>query len=569
MGIKIIKDNGIARPTWYARFKRNGKQMDVNLEVPIRGTIPLDAKGDICLRRTGDAAFERSRKAAQHAFEEVRKRASREIASHRERKAEAKASILKAAHKVLTGEGLMSIPLTDLPAKWRAIARTYTPTEARMKVYDATFNRFATFAREYGNTRGFDCKTLDDVTADLAHAYFEDLRASYAWETVKSQSHLLSSAFTRWSTNGQPNPFKSIIKRNRELASAKVPRKPLTEAEVSRLFDVSASDAFYHNLIITAACTGMRIGDVCNLHWSDVDLSNGLIDVLTSKAGVRVTIPILSPLRKVLESRLAECDETAPFVFPDAAAIYASKNRTSIIRSVKPFFARAVFPDKQPEPAILLRNGKKPKPLSLNSILELIQKTPYIPTKKERLREVIIRFKGGERSDKIASALHIARGQVSNYLRDLEALTGETYRPGLGKHHQQDPNAARTLADKTRERRKVGMHAASLYGWHSLRATFVVLAVQAGVALPDIQKIVGHSEVEMTMQYYNPTRRHAAARLAQKMQQSVLNQAEKPAQDSSRALRAPCNIPAEVWAILTDTQKAQLLNKTKAKHKAF
>lgn len=559
MGIKIIKDGGVARPTWYARFKRNGKQMDVNLEIPIKGTIPLDSKGDICLRKEGNAAFERSRRAAQRAFEEIRKRAGREISASRERTAEAKASILKAAHKVLTGEGQMSIPLSDLPAKWRAIARTYTPTEDRMKVYDATFSRFAAFATRYGKDHGFACKTIDDVTAELAHSYFEELRTNYAWETVKSQCHLLSSAFTRWSTNGQPNPFKSIIKRNRELASAKVSRKPLTEDEVARLFKLSASDPFYHNLIIAAACTGMRIGDVCQLHWSDVDLSNGLIDVLTSKAGIRVTIPIFLPLQRVLEARLAEGDERSPFVFPKAAQIYGSGNRTTIFRAVKPFFARAVFPEEDPEPAVILHKGKEPKPLRINDILSLIENAPYTAGKKERLKDIIVRFKGGERSDRIAATLRIARGQVSNYLRDLESLTGERYRPGLGKQHRQDPNSAKNLADKTRERRKVGKHAASLYGWHSLRATFVVLAVQAGVPLPDVQKIVGHSEVEMTMQYYNPTHRHAAARVARKMQKSVLNQPENPASPPPRALPVPDNIPANVWAILTDEQRQLLL----------
>ena len=560
MGIKIIKDNGVARSTWYARFKRNGRQMDVNLEVPVRGTIPLDANGDICLKKLGDAVFERSRKAAQQAFEKVRNHVGRETISSRERKAEAKASILRAAHKVLTGEGQMSIPLTDLPARWRAIARTYTPTEDRMKVYDATFSRFASFADKYGRNNGFVCKTLDDVTAELAHAYFEELRSTYAWETVKSQCHLLSSAFTRWSTNGQPNPFKSIIKRNRELASAKISRKPLTESEVARLFELSADDPFYHNLIVAAACRGMRIGDVCQLRWQDVDLKNGLIDVLTSKAGVRVTIPIFTPLRKVLEARLAECDKAAAFVFPKAAEIYGSRNRTSIFRSVKPLFAQAVFPDETPEPAVLVHKGGKPKSLGLDIILDQIQKAPFTSAKKERLREIIIRFKAGERSDRIAAALRIARGQVSNYLRDLETLTGESYRPGLGKHHRHDPNAAKTLADKTRARRQVGKHAASLYGWHSLRATFVVLAIQSGVALPDVQKIVGHSEVEMTMQYYNPTHRHAAARLAQKMKKSILNQAEGPSLVSSRPLRAPDNIPPNVWDILTDEQKQLLLN---------
>ena len=62
-----------------------------------------------------------------------------------------------------------------------------------------------------------------------------------------------------------------------------------------------------------------------------------------------------------------------------------------------------------------------------------------------------------------------------------------------------------------------------LYGWHSLRATFVVLAVEAGVPLPDVQKIVGHSTAEMTMQYFNPTAKHTAERVKRQMRGTVLD----------------------------------------------
>ena len=70
--------------------------------------------------------------------------------------------------------------------------------------------------------------------------------------------------------------------------------------------------------------------------------------------------------------------------------------------------------------------------------------------------------------------------------------------------------------DRTRAKRKIGDKAASLYGWHSLRATFVVLAYEAGVPLADVQKVVGHSTVEMTLQYYNPDKKLVAERVRQR-----------------------------------------------------
>ena len=66
---------------------------------------------------------------------------------------------------------------------------------------------------------------------------------------------LLSGAYDTWSTSGEPNPFKAIVKRNREIGAAKVNKRPLSEAELERLFEAAACDRFLRPLIDCAACT--------------------------------------------------------------------------------------------------------------------------------------------------------------------------------------------------------------------------------------------------------------------------------------------------------------------------
>ena len=57
----------------------------------------------------------------------------------------------------------------------------------------------------------------------------------------------------------------------------------------------------------------------------------------------------------------------------------------------------------------------------------------------------------------------------------------------------------------------------------------------------------------MTMQYFNPTKLHAAEHIRRQLSGTVPN-----AKPTKTALTAPANIPASVWAILTDEQMAHL-----------
>ena len=561
MGLLIIKGrDGKPRPTWYGRISVKGKRRDANLGVPIEGAIPMSDQGAPVWTVKGDAAFERSKRAAQKAFEKWRKETQKDPAE-----------LAAKAYHARTGVSVEGVPLANLADLWETQKRTYTPTADWCAAVRKWFERFGTFARKYATEHGARCETINDITPEIAGAWFDDIKGAFAWETVTKQMSLMRGAFRRYATSGKPNPFDDVVIRNRETGNARVNRKPLTATEAQRLFDCARDNDAVYPLIVCAACTGMRIGDVCRLRWADVDLRGGLIDVLTAKTGKRVTIPIFERLREVLNERNAIAgDGTKPtaFVFPAAAAWYA-RNPDGIYQAAKPYFAKAVFGDApEPTDAVLVENGNgEAEP---GALADAIESAGFTDEKRKRVLEVYAQFKAGARCIDIAAALGVARSQVSMDLRDAERLTGENLRPrSIAKANR----ASRLdLIERTRAARGVGKRAASLYGWHSLRATFVVLAVEAGVPLPDVQKIVGHTTAEMTMQYFNPTAKHTAERVREQMRGTVLDGRrnrgkaidiqEAAALPDASAVAPVAQMPVDALiAGLTDDQRKELARK--------
>lgn len=525
MGLKILKaDDGGARPTWYARFTRNGQKVNINLGVPIRGTIPVsiseDGKQQFNLAARGDDAFEQSRAAALVALEKMEAVAKTTGDTQAVKDAKT-ADIQKRYYRARTGKSIQGVRLADLPALWAAQKRSYTPTEGWKDAVSTWFERFATTAARLAAANGKRCETVDEITPEIVTGWFDEIKKAFAWETVTKQMSLMRNAYARYSTGNERNPFADVIMRNRETANARKPHKPLIGAELERLFDYSRENPAVYPLIVTAACTGMRIGDCCNLKWSDVDLHGGFIDCTTRKAGVRASIPIFGRLCEVLTERAAiSCEDAHPsaYVFPAAAAMYKA-NPTAIYRDAKPFFARAVFGDDcEDTPAEVDEAGNMIAPPSLESVIDGAR---FAEAKRNRLLEVNKRFRTGTPSKDIAAALGVPRSQVSMDLREIEKLTGETLRPRAAATAKR--KSALDLIDKTRERREIGKRAASIYGYHSLRATFVVLATEAGVPLADIARVVGHTTTDMTMEYFNPERKHAAERVRRQMRGTVLD----------------------------------------------
>ena len=553
-GLKIMTDKtGKLRSRyWYARFTRQGEKRNVRIapKVEIKGKPPTGADGRIDLKGKGDATFEKSRKAALAALAKMRTAAKTTGKTKAVKDAET-ADMVNRFHQARTGQTIKSPRLDALADLWRGLAREKVPTAERARAASATFNRFAVFAKGYCKANGGMCATIDDVTTEIAVAWFTNIRDDFAWGTVKDQWHLMRKAWSRWHIYASKNPFENVVVRNGKTDNAKVERRPLTESELARLFDATRENPAIHGLVVAAACTGMRIGDVCRLKWADVDMRGGFIDTVTAKAGVRVTVPIFEPLRKVLRDlhdKHAVGD--SPFVFPTWAARYEHVNkkgfpdqRTGIVRMVKPYFARAIFSEPAPIPAVLA----DAKPKTHKEVLAAIDGARFAAAKKERLREVYTRWRNGEKGVEIAAAMNIARGQVSDYLKDVERLTGETYRPRIERKRVSGRTSARDLIDRTRAPRAIGKHAASLYGWHNLRHTFVVLAFQAGVPANDISRIVGHGDVETTLNNYGNTSREVVAeRTRKRMRGTVLATGEAVPMIGGAAVEA--NAPAQLPA---------------------
>ena len=107
------------------------------------------------------------------------------------------------------------------------------------------------------------------------------------------------------------NPFKKIHLKKGDPIS----RIPFSEDELRSILSVAETDTVIGGMVIAAACSGMRRADCARLHWSDVDLAEGYIIGRSSKTKKTITIPILAPLRKVLE----KLTHNSGYCFPNAA----------------------------------------------------------------------------------------------------------------------------------------------------------------------------------------------------------------------------------------------------------
>ncbi|MBI5308099.1 MAG: tyrosine-type recombinase/integrase [Planctomycetes bacterium] len=55
-------------------------------------------------------------------------------------------------------------------------------------------------------------------------------------------------------------------------------------------------------MILTALFTGMRLNEVLNLTWDDIDFGKGIIHVFQSKPGKAFDVPLSDCLRTALEA---------------------------------------------------------------------------------------------------------------------------------------------------------------------------------------------------------------------------------------------------------------------------
>ncbi|MEI6217852.1 MAG: tyrosine-type recombinase/integrase, partial [bacterium] len=336
-------------------------------------------------------------------------------------------------------------------------------------------------------------------TTEDAAGYMATLQGKFARKTIRDNTKLLNKAFERFLPVGTANPFSTFVGHWSSGDSDAVHRKPFTPEELEKLLAAARDDEFMYPLIVTAACSGMRRGDVCGLTWTAVDLAGGMLTVKTSKTGAQVEIPIFKPLRDVLS---ALKDNGSKYVFPEAASLLRNTPHNLTWR-FKKIVAKAF------ESSLAMSHPSVP--IAVGTVEEGIAAiTTYVPegTRRDRMLDTFRRYMSGEATSAIFRATGNYSSLVACDMRRVEALTGKSFCRTPGS------TVKRAVQLATQEPREIGHRAASVRDWHALRATFVTLALTAGVPIELVRRITGHSTVEIILKhYFRPNREHFRAAL--------------------------------------------------------
>ena len=469
MGVTLKRGRtGKWRKHWYGDAIVDGKRVILTLAVKVRGKAPES------MREPGDAKFEASKKKAEDALEayldDVRRKGRADHLT--ERLIESK-----------TGRSVEYTRIDALADGWRSIGREQAVGERYLDGCDGSFTRFV----EYMRVRNPEAVHLYEVTPTDVSAYVTVLQTGFARKTARDAVKLLNKAFAKFLPVGSANPFAAFIGRRSAGESEMVHRKPFTDKELESLLAASRDDAFMYPLIVTAACSGMRRGDVCCLPWSAVDLADGMLTVKTSKTGADVEIPIFKPLRAVLEVRQGNGGD---LVFPEAASLL-ERNPDALTWQFKKIVARAFGVGESPAlPATVpasdvLAEGEA-------AIIEKVLEGP----RRDRMLKIFRAYCDGGSLVGIVKTTGHAKCTVSLDLHTVQEWIGKSFM------RVQTPSVKRAIRASTQVERVHGQRAASVRDWHALRATFVTLALSAGVPVELVRRVTGHATVEVVLKHY-------------------------------------------------------------------
>ncbi|MCD8397942.1 MAG: site-specific integrase [Lachnospiraceae bacterium] len=180
-----------------------------------------------------------------------------------------------------------------------------------------------------------------DSTKRTYETYYNRIKADLGWRKLSTLNLItIQNAFNKLSTDAARKDskrvlvdmldkavdsdllIKNVAKQVNTVVSKEEPkeRRVLTIPE-TELFLKQADGTFYYNMYVLALETGMRIGELCGLMWSDIDFSKNVLYVkhnlcyfskngkyvfemhdTKTKSGVR-TIPLTQKAVKVLNSQ--------------------------------------------------------------------------------------------------------------------------------------------------------------------------------------------------------------------------------------------------------------------------
>ena len=145
---------------------------------------------------------------------------------------------------------------------------------------------------------------LDYLTPPLAQRLYEQqLKATGSVEQCGAVCRILSICYNWGIRHGYVtiNPWRYVKKQRLK------PRKVMWEREnVLAFLNTAFSEWKWRNAGILVYCLyewGQRVGDICRLHWDQVDMTKRSVTIVQSKRGAKVVLPISDGLHAILQQQ--------------------------------------------------------------------------------------------------------------------------------------------------------------------------------------------------------------------------------------------------------------------------
>lgn len=195
--------------------------------------------------------------------------------------------------QLLTGKAIAKVTLEHFLQAWLKEAEANTAPITFVK-YQQVVREFSDFLRVKETGIFIDGVTTDDIRAFLAAK-----RVKAAVSTVKGFRRILSSIFIRAQNEGKIRSNPVALAKIHQHDKA-IQKRPFTLSEIRDLHN--KANPFWQFMITTGFFTGQRMGDLVTLRREAVDFSANVIRLTSRKTNTRVTIPMASPLRNLLDS---------------------------------------------------------------------------------------------------------------------------------------------------------------------------------------------------------------------------------------------------------------------------
>lgn len=479
-------ENNTPRPNWYGVSTIDGTRKVFKLQTLICGVPSLNSAGRISLKQKGDMDFEISRAKAEKELEQIANECSQKGDTIR---------LIRKQIEIKSGQKTERVKVCDMATVYNAKKGAGNGAKWQQR-YTSICNAFAGFVG--GNTYA------DNVTAEQVQSFMRSI-STFSIRNQKIYLVALKAMFSRCLPSGYPSPCQDIqVKATNTEAGETIHRMPFTAQEITRLFSVAEEDDFLYPLIITACCTGLRIGDVCNLSWKSVDLRNNVLNVRTSKTGATVSIPIFKPLKKVL-SQAQRTKTDSLYVFPIQKDMYA-RSPDQLTRKYKAFLVQRFFTGDTTTNAIMDIDA------CMGDVIKAINASTKTEARKQQMIDAVREYAETKNIGKVAVKMCMAKASMSYLFNDVQTIAGIQFL-------KQSGNGLRSqIAKHTQVQAEGRRNKASVIDWHSLRSTFVVIALMSGISIEVLRKITGHATVDVVLSnYFNPRFEQTRNELEQKL----------------------------------------------------